>query len=159
MAALTKPYRASSTPETRFQSHKLSDGVTFYHGGLYALDPTSGRLIVPTGAATEWLVGTLVLGGADTANAAGAIPLAIVGDTSLSPDQKVTIDAGALIFEDLPVAGAAAITDVGDEVYWGTDNPEDATLTPTADAIAKGRIIGFNSSTSFRVLKYPSSQY
>ena len=115
----------------------------------------TGRLTELTDAGGKRPLGILVMGGSDTADLSGAIPPAITGDTSASPEPKVDVDIGEKMIEGVPVAGASAITDVGDEVYLETDNvAADLKVAASSSIPAVGIIVNFNSSTSFDVLLY-----
>lgn len=161
MASLTAPIRPEIVPlvPRKLGGVKLTDSEIFYHGGYYGIDLTTGRLTEMTDVATVKPLGILDLMDSDTANAAGALPLQVTGNTSASPEPKVTIGIGEKMIRDVPVAGASAITDVGELVYLTSDNVlSDLTLTSAVSLPAVGYIVGFSTSTTFDVILFSAAQ-
>lgn len=137
----------------------IANAVNIAIGDYAAIDTATGHLteiadtagFVPAGLVTEitpkdqpdgWVT--------------GAVPPAA---GTRSPTATVDLAGDPTILKRVPVTGAAAQSDVGDEVYiTGPSVATDLTLTPTANIGAIGRIVGFASATEFDVLLYPASQ-
>lgn len=126
----------------------ITNSETVYVGGYYGM---SG------GYATEWAdtpgmrpLGLLTAMGAGCANAGGALPLAVTGNTSATVPPRAAFAVTGFRAEALPVAGATS-ADVGRKVYLTSDNLTDLTLTPTLHAPAVGVIVAYRSATSYDV--------
>ena len=161
MASLTAPIRPEIVPlvPVKLGGVKLTTAEVFYHSGYYGIDLATGRLTELTDVATKRPFGIIDLMDSDTANAAGALALSVTGDTSASPEPKVTVDIGTKMIRDVPVTGASAITDVGDPVYLETDNYlADLKVAASTSLPAVGIIVGFSTSTTFDVLLFSYEQ-
>ena len=115
----------------------IANGVTLPVGSLTQLE--SGFANHYDG--TKPLIG-IVLGGE---NLASGLP---VGDTSLTPDPVVYVDASGPCIVGIPVASSTVI---GVPVYCNDSNLDNATITqPTTDAPI-GYIVGWRSATDVDV--------
>lgn len=88
----------------------------------------------------------IVLGGENT-NSDGEP----VGDTSLSPDPAVYVDATGVVIVGIPVAGASAVTVNGEFVYCIDSDLANATLTQPTTTFPIGIVVGWRSATDVDV--------
>jgi len=73
------------------------------------------------------------------------------GDTSATPDPCVYVDTSGATIVGIPVAGASAVTVIGEFVYCDDSDLANATLTqPTTDAPI-GIVVGWRTSTDVDV--------
>lgn len=99
---------------------------------------------------TSDLVG-IVIGG-ENPNADGEP----VGDTSLTPDPAVYVDASGPVIKNIPVAGATVI---GAYVYCNDSDLDNATITqPTTDKPI-GVIVGFRSAADCDVMLFTLAEH
>lgn len=116
----------------------IANGVTLPIGTLVQFE--SGFANHYDGTAV--LIG-IVIGG-ENLNADGEP----VGDTSLTPDPNVYVDASGAVICNIPVASS---TTVGEYVYCNDSNIDNATITqPTTDAPI-GITVGWRSATDVDV--------
>lgn len=114
----------------------IANGVTLPIGTLVQIE--SGFANHYDGVGTTFLLGIVV--GGENLNSDGEP----VGDTSLTPNPKVYVDASGSVICNIPVASS---TVVGAFVYCDDSNLDNATITqPTTDAPI-GVIVGWRSAT------------
>ncbi len=159
MASLSAALDTNSVRESaRNLVYKIANGETVYIGGYYALN-AAGYLTEPTDTAGVRLLGIIQGFGGGAADAGGALPLSVAGDTSASPVPEAIVDVESKLINDIAVSGASSIADVGSAVYLSSDNwSADLTLTPTTNLPPIGFITKSNSATSFEVYLYSAAE-
>jgi len=155
MASLTDATEPTLSSDLReLRAFQIADAEVVYQGGYYGVN-AAGYLTEMADTVALAPVGTINHFGMGCADAAGALPLSVTGDTSATPPPQAVVDIGGKILEGVPVAGASTIADLMDHVYLGTDNLlADLTITPTTNTPPIGEIIKFHSATSFDVQLY-----
>jgi len=134
------------TKDARRLAVPIANGITLPTGTLVQAE--SGFANHYDG--TNTLLG-IVIGGENT-NSDGEP----VGDTSLSPDPTVRVDASGTVVVGIPVTGS---TVVGELVYCNDSNLDNATVTqPTTDAPI-GYVIGWRSATDADVQLFTAAQH
>ncbi len=146
MAIRTSPWDDKEILGKKTFTFRIQDTIELFVGSYAAGNPVTGRATLNADTATFVNLGLVVefdsplqSGGSATGNAAGTV--------------KAIIDIEGGIIAQLPVAGAAAETDVFDEVSLATDNAEtDLKTAANVNTPAVGIIIDFQSATSFTIL-------
>lgn len=148
-AALSPPPRMSE-PDG-IEQRIIANGEVIYLYGYVGLN-AAGYVVALSDAAGITPLGMAVGFGAGAANAGGAIPDEVTGDTTADVPPTVMVDVFGFNGDFLPVAGASTIADNGSKVYLTSDNwNADLTLTPTTHVPAVGIITKFHTSTEFKV--------
>jgi len=158
MAALTDVARLNLANDGKQTiSMEITNGEEVFLGGLLAI-AAAGGVRPNDDTASESLVGIAVNFGDGSEDAGGGIPDSVTGDTSAAVPPRVIVDLGEKILDQVDVAGATTLADVGSLVYCATDNlAADCSLTPTTNVEAVGEITKFYSATSYEVLLYSRS--
>lgn len=102
---------------------------------------------------TNTLLG-IVLGGENT-NSDGEP----VGDTSISPLPSVFVDASGATLTKIAVAGASAVTVIGEHVYCPDSDLDNATLTESTNGYPIGFVVGWRSATDVDVKLYTPAEH
>lgn len=157
MTALAANALSTKTKPRGRLSVIVTNAATVYTGAGVGLT-TAGRASPwADTSGMEWL--GLSMGGTtrnSSANAGGKV----VGDTSATPPYEVDVNVSGPVLLGVPVAGASAQADVGSRVYSSTDNLlTDLTLTPTTNVKSIGKIVRYNSATSFDVQLFTPTEY
>ena len=147
MANLLVPRREEIWPKDTV-TIPITSGTTLFIGSYVDQDAGVGRLRAHVDVAGNVNYGRIVEfdsplqeDGSALGNAAGTV--------------RAIVDIQGGVIRRVPVATAAAETDVGAQVFLGTDNlGVDLTLVATVNVPAVGEIIRFHSATEFDVLLY-----
>ena len=148
MANRTDPWQDKEIRGKRTTTIAIQDTVTVFIGSYVALNPVSGRVDRNSDTATYVNYGIVVEfdsplqdDGSATGDVAGTV--------------KAIVDLEGGIVRQVAVAGAAAETDVGDQVSLATDNVEtDLKTAANVNTVRVGEIVRFHTSSSFDVLLY-----
>lgn len=144
MAALTEPSENRLKATDKSGSFLIATSSVIYPGALVGLN-ASGLLIPWDGSAGSRLLGLSKV----------TDPDGITGDGTL----EAPVQLDDVVLEAITLAGGAGQTDVGEGVWFTTDNPDDCTQTRPVDALqAEGWIIRSRSATSVDVALIPARQ-
>ena len=147
MAALTAGQRNALRDKNQL-TIAIKNASVIFLGGYVALELATGRVVPFSDVA-----GLVELGRAVEFDSPLQTNLQATGNSAGTV--KVVVDLEGGIIEDVPVSGAAAETDVGDQVSLPSDNiGADLQTGATANTKAIGEIVRFHTSTSFDVLLY-----
>ncbi len=122
------------TNEALIKQFVVTNAITVYKGGFYALDKSTGKVAIFN---------------KDSAN---SVPLGICNEQATG-NSAGTVKASFIVsrveIKGIAVTGASAITDVGKAVYITDDDDNALTLTAptTAEKIPFGFISGFDGTT------------
>lgn len=144
MATRTSDFNYVDSPRVSNAYEATTD--TYYKGSGVALRPSTGLVVLWDGTSGDkWL---------------GPSVSQREADETLTPGKMVEVDERGVILKRVAVAGASAITDVGDLVYASDDDLE-GSLTKTASVSvgAIGRIVRWYSSTTCDVRLFTPEEY
>lgn len=151
MPSLSAHIEKRTAEPTDRHNFRITNSETIYQGGFVGLS-TAGLLTELADTVGLLPVGIVTGFGRGAADAAGAIPLSVAGNTSATEPPEAIVDLSSRILREVPVAGASVIGDVGLPVYLTNDNWEDdLTTTPATNLPPIGIIVRFHSATSFDV--------
>lgn len=150
MAALTGP-RTIANLGSAYGGYSLAMDLnaagasTLYAGGIAGL--TAAGALIPYATGT----GNKIVGIVNTSEEGGTIT------GSAADPKEVSVEVGGAILENL--GSGFTIADVGDNVYWPTDNIDDVTTTSTGhNTGGQGVITRVNSDGSINVQLRPWDQ-
>jgi len=81
------------------------------------------------------------------------------GDTALTPDPAVFIDTSGVTVVGIPVAGASAVTVIGEFVYCNDSDLANATVTQPTTDYPIGFIVGWRSASDVDVKLFSMAEH
>lgn len=115
------------------ESWPVTNALQLYAGSLVFVDQATGLVVKPADTATFRFLGMCVE--------------SKLGDTAATPRVEVGVNTEGMTLENVDVVGLDNVNDVGDYVFIATtDNPNDLTLTATANTKAIGVLTRYYAS-------------